>query len=365
MTNILRVAMLGSGLDQKGGIASIQNLIVRYISSDVEDVEIVHIASHVDSSAFVKAVVFGRAFIVLFYLLAFNRVSIVHLHLSDGGSIFRKTSLILLTLLFKKPAILHAHGAEFKKSFDGLPSVVQKIVSSVFLGCSCIIVLSKYWKKFYEENLNLLGKKIVILENAIEIPKQIPTRKYITKTDFRDKLSIVFFGRIGKRKGAFDLIEAFSLLVKTCQLPVTLTLAGDGELEKLRQRVSELDLNPYVLIKPWVSPQERDSILESADIFVLPSYNEGLPMALLEAMSWGLPVVVTPVGGIPEVICSGENGLFVQPGDVEQILYSLRALAEDDKLRISLGHAARQSAFSFDIKAYCAKLVSIYRSSFL
>ena len=79
-------------------------------------------------------------------------------------------------------------------------------------------------------------------------------------------------------------------------------------------------------------------------------------------MSWGLPVIVTPVGGIPEVVCSEENGLLVQPGNIDQIFYSLRTLVEDEKLRFSLGFAARKSVLAFDVKIYCDRLSSIYYS---
>jgi glycosyltransferase involved in cell wall biosynthesis len=103
-------------------------------------------------------------------------------------------------------------------------------------------------------------------------------------------------------------------------------------------------------------------MLAKADVFVLPSYNEGLPMALLEAMSWGLPVITTPVGGIPEVVSNTQNGLLVTPGDIQQLSEAMQSLIKEEKLRLSLGSAARISVAPLDVKDYFGSLKSIYHS---
>ena len=94
-------------------------------------------------------------------------------------------------------------------------------------------------------------------------------------------------------------------------------LAGDGDVEGVRQLAAPL--GDAVRVLSWIDPAERDRLLEASDVFVLPSHAEGLPMALLEAMAAGLPVIVTPVGGIPDAVTQGVDGVYVPPGDVEQL----------------------------------------------
>jgi glycosyltransferase involved in cell wall biosynthesis len=95
-------------------------------------------------------------------------------------------------------------------------------------------------------------------------------------------------------------------------------------------------------------------------VFILPSYNEGLPMALLEAMSWGLPVITTPVGGIPELVISGTNGLLVNPGDIAGLSAALQSLVASEQLRLQLGNAARATVMPFEIGKYFSQLASVY-----
>ena len=129
------------------------------------------------------------------------------------------------------------------------------------------------------------------------------------------KLKFVFLGRIGKRggaldlakslisfpkqdKGAFDLIAAFAALPAASRQCAELVLAGNGDLEAANQLIIELGLEDKISMLTWLNPEQRDKLLSTADAFILPSYHEGLPMSMLESMAWGLPVIVTPVGGI-------------------------------------------------------------------
>ena len=134
-------------------------------------------------------------------------------------------------------------------------------------------------------------------------------------------------------------------------------------MEIAKQLVRELGLEEKVTVLSWISPAERDQLLENADAFVLPSYNEGLPMSMLEAMAWGLPAIVTPVGGIPEVISDKQNGLLVQPGNQQQLVQAMQSLIEDERLRLALGTAGRNRVQSLDIKNYMSSLLKVYASA--
>ncbi|MEO0685990.1 MAG: glycosyltransferase, partial [Cyanobacteria bacterium J06649_11] len=175
-------------------------------------------------------------------------------------------------------------------------------------------------------------------------------------------IKLGFFGRVGLRKGTFDLIKAFAKMPSDLQNRCELIIAGDGDIEEARKLVESYNLTNCVQFLGWIDSQTRDKLLANIDVFILPSYNEGLPMALLEAMGWGLPVIVTPVGGIPELIISTENGLLVTPGNIQQLSQAMQELIQSQSLRVSLGNAARETVTPFDIKTYCSQLHKIYNS---
>jgi len=140
-------------------------------------------------------------------------------------------------------------------------------------------------------------------------------------------------------------------------------MAGDGELEEARNLVESLDVSDQITFPGWIDTEERDQLLDQGSVFVLPSYNEGLPLSMLEAMAWGLPVIVTPVGGISEIVHDGENGLVVEPSNIEQLSSAMKSLIVNDDLRTSLGDQGRKSVEPLDIKNYWLLFLNIYRSA--
>ena len=347
----LNILMLGASLEQNGGIATVEKLMVKYA---VEDVEFQHITSHDEGTILHRIKVFIKAFTVLFWNLLTSKSDLVHVHISDGGSLLRKAIITMIAFVFNKPVLMHAHGAEFHITYSKLPRWAQLVFSKIFRCCDDFIVLSKAWKEYYIKNLGLSEKQVTVLPNPTELPAQIPNRTNTSTIKFG------FFGRVGSRKGTFDLIKAFAQIADTSKSE--LIIAGDGDIEEARQLAKSLNLENKVQFLGWIDSQTRDKLLANIDVFVLPSYNEGLPMALLEAMGWGLPAIVSPVGGIPELITSTENGLLVNPGDVQSLCKAMRQLIEDESLRVSLGNAARETVAPFDVKAYSSQLHQIYSS---
>ncbi|GAB4433220.1 MAG: glycosyltransferase family 4 protein [Cyanobacteria bacterium J069] len=348
--------MLGEGLNRKGGIVSVQQLILEQADSTVE---IEHIATLIDGSPLQKIQAFLGALLELSSRLLRQDVSLVHIHVSERGSAFRQAITVLISKIFKKPVALHTHGSEFHEFYTKLPGWMQSSLSWIYRKCDRFIVLSESWKDFYVQALGLQPERVVVLPNAVKIPEQVPQRIGAENNN----ILFVFFGRIGQRKGAFDLVRSLSLLPLECRSRLRLVMAGDGEVAQLRRLVSELQLEEIVSVKDWVSPEQREDLSRRASVFLLPSYNEGLPMALLEAMSWGLAVVTTPVGGIPGLIQHKENGLLVEPGDIYQLADAIKLLVENDKVRADLGHAARESVLPFGSQKYWASLTQVYAST--
>jgi glycosyltransferase involved in cell wall biosynthesis len=351
--NKMKILMLGESLDRQGGIVSVEKLILEQATPDMA---FKHIPTLPKGSSVKKVAVFGQAIVELFWRLLQREADLVHIHVSERGSAFRQAITTLIVMLFRKPVIMHTHSSDFHSFYSKLPQGIKQWMSWVFGNCTRFIVLSESWKKYYVENLGVKPERVVVLPNPVKIPAKVPQRLD------SEKVSFVFLGRIGQRKGAFDLINAFASLPDELKTRARLTIAGDGEGEKARSLLKSLNLTDYITILDWVNQEQRDAMLAKADAFVLPSYNEGLPMAVLEAMSWSLPIITTPVGGIPEVVTHTKNGLLVTPGNIQQLSEAMQSLIEDEKLRFSLGTAARTSVIPLDVKDYFGSLKHVYHS---
>jgi glycosyltransferase involved in cell wall biosynthesis len=173
-------------------------------------------------------------------------------------------------------------------------------------------------------------------------------------------LTVLALGRLGQRKGTYDLLRAVESLPAHVRSRVHLRLAGDGEVDQVRAQVAARGLGDTVDVVGWLGPRERDEALRQADIFVLPSYDEGLPMALLEAMAHGLVPITTPVGGIPEAVTDGVHGLLVPPGDPAALARALHRLVENDALRERLGRHAHLQAATFDVDGWRDELAEVW-----
>jgi len=161
------------------------------------------------------------------------------------------------------------------------------------------------------------------------------------------------------REGGDVLLEALATALPR-EPRLRLTLAGPGELPPAGEE--QAAASAAVEWAGWLGPAERDELLRSATVFVMPSRSEGLPMALLEAMAYGTAVVATEVGGIPEVVEDGVEGLLVAPEDPAALSGALRELAADPVLRERLGAAARVRAEALDAVEVAGRLSALYES---
>jgi glycosyltransferase involved in cell wall biosynthesis len=347
--------MLGPSLHQQGGMASLEKLIAIQKS---DEIEIRHISIHEEGSLSHRLQIFAKALGRFIIQLVQGKVDLVHLHVSEGGSVLRNGILMMIARQFDKPVILHTHGSQFHIIHDRLPTWVQRWVAAFFRQSACVITLSESWKAYYTETCNLKSNQAVVLYNPVAIPDQVPDRSDRRSTRF------VLLGRIGQRKGAFDLIHAIAQLPQSQQQQIEVYLAGDGELEQAEALIRSLGLQHHVKLLGWIDAELRSQLLSDADVFILPSYNEGLPLSLLEAMAWELPSITTAVGGIPEV-ANSQTALFVEPGNVEQITTAMQKLIAERDLRLKMGQNARQRVMPLNVEDYLIRLHLIYRQALL
>jgi glycosyltransferase involved in cell wall biosynthesis len=172
---------------------------------------------------------------------------------------------------------------------------------------------------------------------------------------------ILFLGSIERRKGIFDLVTAVARLAP--EFPdLKLAVAGTGQLHRLHEVAATQGAASHLEILGWITPEQRAQELKRAAVVALPSYNEGLPMAVLEGMAAGRPVLTTHAGGIPDVVHHEQEGLLVEAGDVDGLTAALGRLMRDSGLRQRLGRQARLTARAYSVDVVLERVSQIYES---
>jgi glycosyltransferase involved in cell wall biosynthesis len=147
------------------------------------------------------------------------------------------------------------------------------------------------------------------------------------------------------------LLRAFAMVLRS-HASARLLCAGDGDFESVDKVIASLGISDSVEVLGWIDECARSEILRTASMFVLPSFAEGLPMGIIEAMSAGIPVVATPVGGVPEIISDGVEGILVPVADEKALSRAIEKIIEDVDLRTEMGKQAKakfESSFSADV----------------
>ena len=351
-----RVVQLGPSLSQQGGMATVQNIL---LSMHLEGFEAFHISTHDEGSLVHRLGTFATALLrCVVILISHKDVSIVHIHMSERGSVFRVLILVILFSIGRRKTVVHTHGAEFEEFYQQQAPATRWIISKILRKCDRFIVLSKSWQEYYAKALQIPIEHISILQNPVNMPDCLPHDVQELATD--GKFEFLFAGRIGERKGTYKLLGAFAKLISTCP-NVHLTLAGDGELKKAADLAKRLDISEKITLMGWVDAHGLKNLLSSADAFILPSLNEGLPMAILEAMSWQLPIIASPVGGIPEVVIPGKTGLLINPESSESIYQAMQSLVKNPDYAKQLGQNARTQVEAFSSAHYQDRLSELYQ----
>lgn len=270
---------------------------------------------------------------IAFYRLCYKRI-VVHLNVASRGSTYRKMLLSFFCRLVRVPYVIHLHGSGYDQFFLSSSKLVRFAIKNFFRQASSVVVLGKMWSQFVISEISASPDRVVVIRNATEdfTPPNRP----------RSRLSVrvIFLGEIGDRKGAFDLLCALDAIRDIGSWSAV--IAGNGRVTELNNRVRELRLEDRISVPGWLAADASRQLLLDADILVLPSYAENLPMAIIEAMAAGLPVVTTPVGATAEIVDDGETGFLVQPGDVKAISEKLRILISDKELRVRFGSNGRK-----------------------
>lgn len=338
--------MIGPARSVHGGISGVVNNF--YEAGLAEKVDLTYVGTMVDGSKFRKLLQAAIAYVK--FCIKLPQSQIVHINMASDVSYYRKSIFIRTAYKFRKKIVIHQHGGDFRTFYQSqLSDKGKKRLESIFVQANAVIALTSFWKKFFSQIVD--EENIVVIPNGISIP-QVKGRQY-------GNHKLLFLGRICKEKGIRELVETVTELSNEYK-DIQLFLGGifeDNDLKKMAEGYSEL-ITPL----GWIEGNEKRKYLEKCDIFILPSYFEGQPVSILEAMSYGSCVIASRVGGIPQMIEDQEEGLLIKPKDKNSLKSALVKALENEKLRERLGTAARKKVQKeFSIDQSMEKLLEIYR----
>lgn len=339
--------VVGPSNKTRGGVSSV---IRAYVESDFwKKWNCIWIETHIDRSLFDKVNYFLRGF--LYFMWYLPGCKIVHIHLSEPVSAFRKLSFFLPAFILRKKIIVHFHSFSPDTTVNGRFAWLYKWI---FRNSDCVILLSEYWKREVESSFPEETLKIVVLYNpapSIESVAPVHSEKYL-----------LFAGTLNERKGFKDLIRAFATIAH--RYPEWhLYFAGNGNIEEGVTLCKEMSITSQVKFLGWIDGKNKDEAYRNASIFCLPSYAEGFPMSVIDALSYSLPIITTPVGGIPDVFEHKINALIFKQGDIEQLADCIEMLIRDEEIRTNLAHSSYTlSQTKFEKNTLVAELNTIYET---
>jgi glycosyltransferase involved in cell wall biosynthesis len=312
------------------------------------------VASHRAGNAWVKIFTALKAWVRVAVLLRKLDAPLVHVQTASRGSFWRKAVVCFMARAAGRPYLVHLHGGGFSRFYEHESGPIgRRAIRSTLAHAALVVALSEEWR---ERLLKICPTaRVEVLHNAVAVPAaaRVQSRQAARPT-------LLFLGHLLPDKGVFDLVKAFAEVARRAP-DLRLVLGGVGQVASVCELATQLGVRERLEVPGWLGPEDKTAALGASTMFLLPSYHEGMPMALLEAMSWGLPVIATPVGGIPQIVASEVNGLLVAPGDITALAAAITRLLEDSALAGRLGTAARATIErGFSLDDALARLGSIY-----
>lgn len=338
-----------STLDTKGGMVSVTKNYLGY--KKWGEYEIKFIPTHFDTNKFLVILYFGLRYLQILFTILTCNYQIAHLHTAERGSFWRKRFLMKTYHMFGIKVILHHHAAEFEEFYNKCSDSQKKKVQNTLAEADMNIVLSERLVPMIKDKQP--RARVEVLYNAVKTYDKNPYSL--------EARNVLFLGRLGVRKGTFDLIDAIKRLDASIPKDIKFYLCGDVGEEEVRAKVKELNIEHRITHIGWIDGEQKKMFMRNSMINCLPSYNEGLPMTILETMAAGIPNISTNIASIPEVIKDGVNGFLITPGDVGALVDRLNCLINNNTLRETFSNASYKLVTSnFSLDSNIAKLKNIY-----
>lgn len=339
-----RIISLGPDFrNPQGGIAQVLNSYSQYVYHDFN-----HITTSGGNNKIMKLWIFFFSLLKLLFICLFNnKIATLHIHSASGTDFKRNTFYIRIGRLFHKKIVLHMHGGGFKEYFDKNERFVRKYLNQV----DSIIALSDYWKTYFMDKLGY--------DNVYVVHNIIPKPNYKTPCN-REIFNLLYLGHIYPKKGIFDLVDLLLQDRKEYVGKLRLHIGGGlFDVEVLKKIIAENHLEDIIIFHGWVSGSSKTQLLCSADAYILPSYAEGVPISILEAMSYHLPIISTRVGGIPSIV-KEDNGILIEPGNKTEMKKAIDRLLLSKSTCQSLGEKSYEMSLSYQPENVIKELSIVY-----
>lgn len=277
---------------------------------------------------------------------------IAHIHYASGKSWTRKKMVWRWARLLGFRTVMHNHSGGFARQVeaDGAEAIARCLGRA-----DANVCLNEERLRMFSHELGL--SNALIINNPVERP--VPPADSMDKFDSPTTIEMVFLGKLCRDKGVYDMLEAAGRL-KAEGLRFHISAGGNGEVEEFKARVAEMGLDDCVDYVGWVDGARKDALLRRAHVLLLPSYIEGLPISILEAMAYSTAVISTPVGGIPSLIEPGVGGQLAAPGDVDALADAMRRYITAPALAREHALQARATVEPYYIDRVTGALADLY-----
>lgn len=338
---MIKVLQIGPSRKNKGGITTVLNMWEH--SGIWKDYGCKWIETQDNRGFLYKVFYFVRS--ILLTSLYISHYDIVHFHTTPGRSMIVQMPIFLLSILYRKKRVVHLHVGNQLNDFNN-----DKVVKWFLKKSDKIVVLACVWKELLINKYNTPREKVIVLYNPapnVEVVSQ--KEKYV-----------LFMSYLTKNKGYDILLKAFSQVVQNNK-DWKLVIAGAGEIVSAKKMVDVLHLTQNVEFYEWVQGENKKNLLMHAGVFCMASYMEGFPMSVLEAWAYGVPLITTPVGGLPDVLIDGQNAMVFQFGNVNELIEKMKRLLTSDDLRFRLSNAGHRLAEEvFNMKVIKKEIELLY-----
>ena len=261
-----------------------------------------------------------------------NKPKVIIIFVADKLSAIEKGLMIIIAKRLNKSVMIFPRAGALINQYNK-NLLFQKYIKYTFSKADIFLCQGFSFREFAIKKLNFDQKDTKIIPNWTAKPEYIAigkNRNYLGKDDYP---RILFLGWLEDFKGIKEILEA-SYILKKKGYTFRIVMAGDGSKKNyIVEFINKYNLKEFIYLEGWVDDKQKISLLEKSNIFILPSWNEGFPNALIEAMSAGLACIVTKVGMIPDFVEDQKNCLLIQPKNIKAIVYSFEKLFIDHQLR--------------------------------
>lgn len=359
--NKIRIILLGPSLQAVSGVSTHLNQL--FGSSLADEYQLVHFQVGSEGkceNVFQKL----QRFLLSPFALAVKIIAvapdIVHLNTSiDQKGFWRDAVYLMVAKLLRKQVVYQVHGGELPQQFFEGNQFLTGFFRWLLSRPDAVVLLASVEREAYEQFTEF--KRLLVIPNAIDLDDY--TGRDETKSE-SGSIRLGYIGRLDHSKGIFEAIEALNILRKAGVENATLSIAGSGPAEEdLRGQVKLLGLDKEVIFAGALFGQQKKNFWEQTDIFVFPTYREGLPYTVLESLASGTPMVTTRVGGIGDVIKDGVHGIFVEPHDAARVAAAIKRMIEDSEgtQKMSIECVARAREF-YGIDRLARQFSELYKS---